>query len=143
MSAELRPSGKAEDAAAQELLDWLSSAGFAVAGDDYSEAHFGNQVTDLFRNHSWVRLTRDRGQWWVEMGTRDPESDLFDPAVWWALLRSETEAGANLSIAADAETLKLVLPEIDRLLTTSTPDWDRLRHLRADRSARSLGLKGH
>jgi len=137
-----RPTGATEDAAAEDLLAWLSNAGFVVASEKYSERNFGNRSVELVKGKVQARVVRERGQWWLEVGRADGEDDLFDPALWLSFQRRGPDVMEPNTIAADTEALKTLLPEIEEAVANNAVDWQRLRRLRAERSARRLGFQG-
>ena len=62
----------------------LQEKGFAVDEQPPSES-FGDQLITFADERLRVRLTRDRGQWTIELGHPTWE-DVYDPDVWRAAL---------------------------------------------------------
>ena len=65
------------------LVSGLEAEGFALAGQRGNG--LVNRLVELRRGPMGVRVTADRGQWWVELGGQ-PLGDWFDPDVWEACL---------------------------------------------------------
>ena len=67
----------------RELASALSAAGFELAAEDGSGAV--NRVLEFAGPGCRVRVTADRGQWWIHLA-RPPRIDWYDPDVWAACL---------------------------------------------------------
>jgi len=65
--------------AVQALVATLESKGFTLAAQRGDGAV--NRLVEIRRGPIGVRVTADRGQWWVELGAA-PLIDWFDPDVW-------------------------------------------------------------
>ena len=48
------------------LLNSLTERGFSVSGSQYSPEHFGNYYVDVHMGTLWLRIVRDRLQYFVE-----------------------------------------------------------------------------
>ena len=66
------------------LATTLEERGFAVDEQPPSES-FGDQLITFADERLRVRLTRDRGQWTIELG-HPGWDDVYDPDVWRAAL---------------------------------------------------------
>jgi hypothetical protein len=69
--------------AVRALASCLAASGFAVVADTGGGPV--NRVVELDGPGCGVRITADRGQWWVELG-RPPEVGWYDADVWEACL---------------------------------------------------------
>src|SRR5437879_5317017 len=84
------------------LANTLEGDGFAVASSFGSGA--ANWVIDLRRDTCVVRLTVDRGAWWVETGgSRD---GLYDPDVWMSCLDGVPVAREPMSLEEQVEFVR-------------------------------------
>ena len=67
------------------LVARLEQAGFAADERPPDRDSFGDQVSTFTAEDLRVRVTRDRGQWAIELGHPAWE-DLYDPDIWRAAL---------------------------------------------------------
>lgn len=98
-----------------------------------------NRVVELGRAGCAVRISADRGDWWIEIGGPGLD-DWFDPDVWESCLDGlpVTTEPAEL-----AERVKFVLRRLDELERAIAADpglWDCLRRVRSTRARTRLGL---
>lgn len=98
--------------AVRKLLDELLQAHYGIDEQRYDEAHFGNALIILTRDRTFVRLVRDRGQWFVEIagGTAD---DWFAPVVWCAFLDSANPSLETISFDGQVGLLRHDLARIE------------------------------
>ena len=78
----------------EQMLDQLAAAGFSVVQERGSGTV--NRQIELRRADFAVRVTADRGQWWVEGGLPDG-SAWYDAWVWQTCLLGAPAAGQGAS----------------------------------------------
>jgi hypothetical protein len=98
--------------AAQAVLDELIRRGYSITDGRYDENSFGDALVVLERNGTLVRLVRDRGQWFVEVGPA-PGDVWFSPVVWHAFLESSMPPLETTSFDAQAQLLLADLARIE------------------------------
>lgn len=118
-----------DDDRAARLLDWLQEQGYARAAEVVDERPAGNRMVRMVHGACRVTVTRDRGQWFVEIGP--PDIDGFDLNLWEAYLRDMQPALEPPSFADDDRLLRNVLHEIERTLVLDGDAVARLETLRA------------
>lgn len=69
--------------AVRSLIEDLERQGFGAISDEGSGVV--NRVVELERDGCGVRISADRGEWWVELGG-SRLGDWFDPDVWESCL---------------------------------------------------------
>jgi hypothetical protein len=63
------------------LISWLRGQGFQQVREDYSDLAFGNWVRELHGPDVWIRVVRDRGEWFFE-ATVSGSTDWFGINAW-------------------------------------------------------------
>lgn len=127
-----------EDEAAQIglLVDRLREAGFL----DVAEIGSGtvNRVIECRSAEFAVRLTADRGQWWVD-GSVPGGRDWFDADTWLVCLSDAPLSQDPLSLSAQVE----YFVDHREVLAAAAMDpltWTCLKQARARRTRERLGL---
>lgn len=123
----------------QALLDELHHRDYLTNRIRYEEGSFGDSVVVLQKDRTFVRLVRDRGQWFIEVAGA-PVSDWFSPIVWRALFESSMPSLETASFDAQAELLRVDLSRIEA--TNERIDDSVLAELRAWRSHRAQARRG-
>lgn len=118
----------------QALAVDLGQAGFRLTGERGRGAV--DRLLELTGPGCSVRLSADRGQWWVEVA-RTPVSDWYDPDVWVACLDDRALPLEPSPLAVQAEVVRRRWREVAAAGPAVT---DRLAATRAARARRRLGL---
>src|SRR3954466_15214807 len=118
----------------RELASALSAAGFELAVDDGSGAV--NRVLEFAGPGCRVRLTADRGQWWIHLA-RPPRIDWYDPDVWTACLDDRPVDREPSSLA---EQSTFVLERWGEVAAAGPGMADYLARQRSIRAHERLGL---
>jgi hypothetical protein len=130
---EMKIPGDVFPAEVQSLHDELLRRGYATVEELYDEASFGNALLVLERDSTFIRLLRDRGQWFVGVAEA-PGSHGFAPVIWHAFLESSMPSLKIPSFEEQAQWLLADLPRIELVLSDFTEK--KLADLQAWRSRR-------
>lgn len=117
-----------DDEQAAALVAWLQEQGYETVAHDVDGGHPGNRLTRLVRGTCQVTLSRDRGQWFVEVGPSDGEG--FEIGVWEACLREQTPSLEPPGFAEESRLLQNLLHEVERTLVLDAAAPQRLAALR-------------
>ena len=110
----MQPVPGGDEESASELLAWLTEQGYGITADDRGPSDAGNRSIRLARGTCQATLSRDRGQWYVEVGPADGAG--FDINLWEAYLRGEQPQVEPTLFEDDARALRNLLHEIERTL---------------------------
>jgi hypothetical protein len=125
------------------LRDELLRRGYGVVEERYDGASFGNALLDLERDGTFVRLVRERGQWFVGIsGTAGSHG--FAPVIWHAFLESSMPPLEVISLDVEAKLLLSDLPRIESVISDlDEQDLAELRALQSRRAKtrRDMGLE--
>jgi hypothetical protein len=99
----------------QSLHDELLRRSYTTVEELYDEASFGNALLVLERDGTFVRLTRERGQWLVE-ASETLTSHGFAPVIWHAFLETSTPPLEVISFDGEAELLLADLARIETVI---------------------------
>lgn len=122
--------------AIQSLVAFLKHCGF-VATTQRGEGGV-NRLVELKRDQLGVRVTADRGQWWIELGAASGGT-WYDPDVWEACL-GDTRIRIDPSATADqAEFVRDRWREVAQHVATPSVQ-ECLARKRSTRARERLGL---
>jgi hypothetical protein len=116
------------------LVPALSVAGFTVVSEWGGGAV--NRVLELAGPRCRVRVTADRGQWWLDIG-RPPEVDWYDTDVWTACLDGHSTRSEPSSLE---EQVDFAVRRWVDVAAAGRDVTDRLAGERAIRARERLGL---
>lgn len=118
--------------ALRRLMEGITERGFRLVREVGSG--YVNRLLDYSDGRLGVRITVDRGHWWLECGPV-AEPDWFDPDVWCAF---ENGRPARLEMPSLDEQVDYLLDALPRMARLSgAPVINALRNLR-DRRAYTL-----
>jgi hypothetical protein len=117
-----------DDDRAAGLVDWLQEQGYTRTAEVADVRPSGNRVTRMVRGACQVTVSRDRGQWYVDVGPLDVDG--FDMNLWEAYLRDVQPAIEPTPFLDDDRLLRNVLHEIERTLVLDDTAVRRLETLR-------------
>ena len=118
-----------------QLLDELRNRGFTTEETRYSWESFGDAIIVLQQGGTVVRLSRDRGQWFIEVAAG--EGDWMDPVIWNSFLES-VEAPTE-AVRFDDQA-KMLLGDLPRIRTFGAdPGEEAIAKLRSIRKRRWEG----
>lgn len=119
------------------LLADLERLGYSTAQKSYDRASFGDAVIVLEHDATRIRLVRDRGQWFIEVGAAH---DWFSPVIWRAFLEASPPQEEIVPFAVQARWLLEDLGRIEASHDLSKAQLAELDDLRYREAAASLGL---
>ena len=114
----------------RDLASALTAAGFGLS------VEHGSGVLEFAGPGCRVRVSADRGQWWIELA-RPPRIDWFDPDVWVACLDDRPIDREPSSLA---EQCAFVLERWGEVAAASPSLADCLARQRSTRAHERLGL---
>jgi hypothetical protein len=118
----------------ERLLDELQRHGYAIADERHDPDHFGDALRLLERDRTRVLLLRDRGQWFVDVGSAHG-GGWFQPVIWKAFLEGSMPP---LEAQSFEEQVRFVLEEREAIeVAAAALDEDGLARLRALRAQRA------
>ncbi len=116
------------------LVADLTTAGFVLVSDDGEGAV--NRILQLAGPWCGVRITADRGQWWVDLG-RPPQVGWYDPDLWRACLDDAPVSAEPLSFDEEADFVRRRWTEV----AVAPPEVDAcLSRTQSQRARERLGL---
>jgi hypothetical protein len=124
--------------AIQDLAQKLELAGLTLAHSEYDQLEFGNALLVYRGSDILVRFVRDRGQWFVEVGS-PLFADWFSPMIWSAFLDGGVEATETPSLDSQCA---MVAESLDRIGTAATSEPHLLEELRKHRAGRAEARRG-
>jgi hypothetical protein len=126
----------AEDQPATTLARWLVARGYVVQADEYWPESFGNRLVALVRGDVRIELSKDRGEWLIEVGsTATPKAGLYEPTLWQLVLEKVAATEAKPAFVDEATALRAVIPAIEVALSTGWNSWQALLRARSERLA--------
>jgi hypothetical protein len=93
------------------LREWLEARGFERS---YELAPLGWLMLGWTKPTAWVRLTNDRGQWFLDM-SRPELGEWFEAEIWRALFEADRPTDATLSEPQIANIARSVVPRLESL----------------------------
>ena len=120
--------------AVRALVSDLIASGFAVGTDTGTSSV--NRLLELTGPGCGVRITADRGEWWVELG-RPPEIGWYDAGVWSACLDDRPVVGEAAPLD---EQVEIVLRRWSEVAVAAAGIDDCLARTRQRRARERLGL---
>ena len=110
------------------LLDDLRRRGYSVIQTNYYETVFGDAIIVLERDTTQIRLSCDRGPWFIEVRSRrltwtrpgwfGASSDWYSPKIWRAFLEASTPPVEIVPFGVQARWL---LEDLSRIEASSGP----------------------
>jgi hypothetical protein len=128
-------SGDGDAASVESVIEQLRAAGFVPVLERGSGQV--NRLIELQRPDFAVRLTGDRGQWWVEGGLPGG-SEWYDASIWEACLTDSPPGGSD-TLEEQAAYFVLHHAEL-AAAATRTDFWNELARCRERRARERLGL---
>lgn len=119
MSHDKREQG--EEADAHRLVQELTANGFVPVQIERS-LPFDNLVYELSKDHTIVRISRDRGDWYVEVGAAQ-KGDYFPIEMWVDFLNGVEPSVNSSSFSAKLAALAAYVGRIEERLEAATIDY--------------------
>lgn len=119
------------------LVAGLEREGFTLVSEEGSGPV--NRLLELRREACSLRITADRGEWWIELGG-PTLGDWFDPDVWEACLDGLPVQMEPAELEDRVEFVSRRWPEIARVLIVPTDVGECLDRTRSIRARTRLSL---
>jgi len=115
----------------------LDGEGFTLVAEQGAGAV--NRLLELRRESCVVRITADRGEWWIELGGPALE-DWFDPDIWQACLDDVPVQMEPTDLDEQVAFVRQRWPDVAKALNSPKDHAECLDRARSTRARTRLGL---